>query len=78
MIRHLVRHGNSLAVVLDKGMLDLLKIGPKTPLLVTTDGERLRVTPATKADLERDKRFRKAVDWALKRYAEAFRRLSES
>ena len=78
MIQRLVKHGNCLAVVFDKGILDLLKIGPETPLLVTTDGERLRVTPATKADLERDKRFQKAADWAHKRFDKAFKRLSES
>ena len=78
MIQRLVKHGNRLAMVLDKGILDLQKIGLETPLLVTTDGERLRVKPATKADLERDKRFRKATDWAHKRFDKAFKRLSES
>jgi antitoxin component of MazEF toxin-antitoxin module len=48
MIKRLSRHGNSLALVLDKGILELLKIAPETPLEITTDGERLIVQPVKK------------------------------
>jgi antitoxin MazE len=47
MIKKLSRHGNSLALVLDKGILNLLKISPTTPLQVSTDGERLILAPVT-------------------------------
>ena len=45
MIKHLTRHGNSLALVIDRGVLDLLEIGATTPLAVATDGTRLTITP---------------------------------
>lgn len=45
MIKRLTRHGNSMALVIDRPVLDLLKIDPETPLEITTDGERLVVAP---------------------------------
>lgn len=46
MIKKLTKHGNSLALVIDRPILDLLKIDPETPLDVSTDGKRLIVAPA--------------------------------
>lgn len=48
MIKRLSRHGNSLALVIEKGVLDLLNIHPDTPLEITTDGARLVITPRRK------------------------------
>ena len=31
MVKRLTKHGNSLALVIDKGVLDLLGIGAETP-----------------------------------------------
>jgi antitoxin MazE len=45
MIKKLTRHGNSLALIIDRGVLDLLEIEVRTPLRITTDGTRLVVTP---------------------------------
>ena len=38
MIKRLTRHGNSLALVIDRAILELLKVDPDTPLELTTDG----------------------------------------
>lgn len=46
MIKHLSRHGNSLALVIDRPILDLLKIKPDSPLEVTTDGQRITISLA--------------------------------
>ena len=46
MIKRLTKHGNSLALVIDKGILGLLRIDAKTPLSITTDGESLVISPA--------------------------------
>ena len=46
MIKKLTKHGNSLALVLDRGVLDLLEIDADTPLNIKTDGKCLIVTPA--------------------------------
>ena len=45
MVKKLTKHGNSLALVIDRPILDLLKIDPDTPLEVTTDGKQLIVAP---------------------------------
>ncbi len=47
MIKKLRRHGNSLALVLDRPVLDLLNITADTPIAVTTDGHNLILTPVT-------------------------------
>jgi antitoxin component of MazEF toxin-antitoxin module len=53
MIKKLVRHGNSLALVIDKPILELLKIDADTPLEIATDGRSLVVHPTGKAYLNR-------------------------
>src|ERR1035437_8560788 len=50
MVRKLTKHGNSLALVIGRPILDLLKIDPETPLDVSTDGRQLIV--ATELGLE--------------------------
>jgi antitoxin component of MazEF toxin-antitoxin module len=46
VIKKLTRHGNSLALVIDRSILDLLNINVETPLSIKTDGFRLFVSPA--------------------------------
>ncbi len=47
MIKTLVKHGNSYALVIDKPILELLNITPDTPLDISTqDGKSLQVAPA--------------------------------
>ena len=75
MIKTLSKHGNSLALVIDKGILDLLKIEPDTPLEITTDGRSLIVTPARSAE-ERDE-MRAALAKVNRRHAKALKRLAE-
>jgi antitoxin component of MazEF toxin-antitoxin module len=50
MIKKLVRHGNSLALVIDKPILELLNMSGQTPLELKTDGRSLIITPAPRAD----------------------------
>ena len=45
MTKKLIRHGNSAALILDKALLDLLKVEMDTPLEVTTDGRNIIVSP---------------------------------
>ena len=47
MTKKLIRHGNSAALVLDKALLDLLKVQMDTPLEVTTDGKNIIISPQT-------------------------------
>ena len=74
MVKRLTKHGNSLALVIDRGVLDLLEIDGNTPLSVTTDGKCLIVTPVR--DPEREKRFRAALEEGNRRYGKALKRLA--
>ena len=76
MVKRLTKHGNSLALVIDRGVLDLLEIDADTPLTLTTDGKCLIVTPLR--DPERRKRFEKALKKVNKRYGGALKRLAAS
>ncbi|HEU4394713.1 MAG TPA: AbrB/MazE/SpoVT family DNA-binding domain-containing protein [Planctomycetota bacterium] len=75
MLKRLVKHGNSLALVIDRGVLDLLEIDAETPLAITTDGECLVVSPVR--DEKRRARFEEAVREGNRRYGRALRRLAE-
>src|SRR5260370_6924190 len=60
MIKMLVRHGNSFALILDKAVLELLNVDPARPVAVsTTDGKSLLVTPLIGAEGRTAKRTRR-------------------
>lgn len=75
MVKKLIRHGNSLALVIDRPILELLNIGDETPLKVSTDGRRLIIEPVR--DEERAERFAKAVAETDKEYARMFKQLAK-
>ncbi len=52
MTKKLIQHGNSAALVLDKPLLDLLKVRMDTPLEVTTDGKNIIISPLAAEDAE--------------------------
>jgi antitoxin MazE len=73
MIKRLTKHGNSLALVIEKPVLELLNITSKTQLEVATDGTRLIIEPANKEKRHELDAWLKAEN---KRHASAYRRLS--
>jgi antitoxin MazE len=75
MVKKLTKHGNSLALVIDRPILELLNINPETPLDVTTDGKQLIIAPAKPSG--RRKKFEAAQELAHKRYGKAFQKLAE-
>lgn len=75
MVKKLTKHGNSLALVIDRPILDLLKIDTDTALDISTDGHRLIVAPAEPS--ERRQKFEAAQRTAHKRYGRAFKKLAE-
>ena len=74
MIKHLTKHGNSLALVIDRSLLELLNIQADTPLSLTTDGRSLVLTPAH--DTKRRESFRTALKSVNRRYRRALKRLA--
>jgi antitoxin MazE len=75
MIKNLTKHGNSLALVIHRGILDLLDISADTPLTIKTDGKWLIITPAQ--DEARRKKFRTALAKVNRQYGPALRKLAE-
>ena len=75
MIKKLTKHGNSLALVIDRAVLDLLKIDADTPLDISTDGQVLVITPVQ--DEARQEIFRNALRSANRKYNRALKRLAE-
>ena len=49
MIKKLVSHGNSAALIIDKPILDLLKVDMETPFEISTDGKNLIILPVENA-----------------------------
>ncbi len=75
MVKKLTKTGNSLALVLDKPLLQQLGIDEDTELEISTNGDVLVVTPVR--DRSRERKFRKSVEKINRRYAGLFKRLSE-
>jgi len=75
MVKRLTKHGNSLALVIDRPILELLKIDSDTPLDISTDGKQLVIAPAKSS--ARRKKFEAAQEFAHKHYEKAFRKLAE-
>ena len=75
MIKNLVKHGNSWALVIDDSMLELLKIDPEQPLELSTDGHAMTITPAALSQhSEKVLAARKEVN---DRYKNVFKKLAE-
>lgn len=75
MIKTLTKHGNSLALIIDRAVLDLLKIDADTPLDISTDGQVLVITPIR--DQDHQDKFKKALETVNRRYGRALKRLAE-
>jgi antitoxin MazE len=75
MIKKLTRTGNSIALVLDKPLLEELGLDENAEVEVSTNGQVIVITP--KRSSARDRKFRKAVDKVNRKYAGLFKRLSE-
>ena len=75
MIKKLTKHGNSLALIMERGVLDLLNIDADTPLDISTDGEVLIITPVR--DKKRRKKFEEAVRETNRKYGHALKRLAD-
>lgn len=75
MIKKLVAHGNSAALIIDKPILELLKVDMSTSLEITTDGKSLIVSPI--GNKQREKKFKSALEKTNKMHGETLRKLSK-
>ena len=75
MVKTLTKHGNSYAMVIDKPILELLKITPETPLEITTDGQTLILSPVR--NTRRKAKFNKALKGANRKFGRALNNLAK-
>lgn len=75
MVKKLTKTGNSLALVLDKPLLQQLGIDEETELEISTNGDVLVVTPLRGS--ARERKLRKTVEKINDQYAGLFERLSK-
>jgi len=74
MVKTLVKHGNSRALVVDKSILDLLKITDDTLLDISTDGRNLIISPVSEDD--RAKKLRESLGKGNQKYGRALKNLA--
>jgi antitoxin component of MazEF toxin-antitoxin module len=75
MIKSLTKHGNSLAVLIEKPILELLGADSDTPFDITTDGQALVLTPLK--DPKRQSRFASALKKVNARYPKVLKKLAK-
>ena len=75
MIKNLVKHGNSWAVVIDRPILDLLNIAPESQVELTTDGKSIRIAPVDPDDKKAKVRAARAK--VNSKHSKAFKKLAE-
>lgn len=75
MIKRLVKHGNSHALVIDQAILELLRIDPDEPLDLSTDGRLLVVAPVD--EVENRERVKKSLKKVNRKYGSLLKKLAE-
>lgn len=75
MVKKLTSHGNSAALIIDKPILELLKINMDTPLEISTDGKNLVISPVKDAD--REEKVQRALDKINARHGKTLKKLAE-
>ena len=74
MQKRLIKIGSSLGIIIDKPILDLLRITADTPLEVTTDGDLLILRPLRFVD---DDGAAASYERVARRHRESLKKLAE-
>jgi antitoxin component of MazEF toxin-antitoxin module len=75
MKKSLTRHGNSMALVIEKPVLELLGADAETQFDITTDGQALILTPIR--DEKRMEQFQDALQEVNEKYSTTLKKLAE-
>ena len=75
LTKTLIKHGNSLALVIDKPILEMLGIQADTPLEISTNGDALLVSPVR--DETRRAQLRQTLEKLNTGFGDDSRRLAE-
>ena len=76
MIKTLTKHGNSYALIIDRPILELLRIDPDTPLSLETDGKSITIRPIEPGQ-ERAHQVQASLDKINRRYGKVLKKLAE-
>ena len=75
MTKTLIKHGNSLALVIDKPILEMLQISADTPLELTTDGDAILISPVR--GKKRQQKLRASLEKINRKCGDDLQRLAE-
>lgn len=75
MQKTLTKHGNDYALVIDKPILDLLRITPDTSFEIVSDGQSLLLIPIRDTPEERE--FHRTLETLHDRFGRTLRKLAE-
>jgi len=75
MVKKLIKHGNSAALILDKALLEILHVNMDTSLEITTDGQNIIISPATSEKNESD--LLSALERVNKAHSKTLAKLAE-
>ena len=78
MSKKLTKHGNSLALIIDKPLLDVLKINEKTKLEIIIEGGDLIIRPVGKKQASRrEESVDSIAKKIMEKYAPVFKKLAK-
>ncbi|MCL2443475.1 MAG: AbrB/MazE/SpoVT family DNA-binding domain-containing protein [Treponema sp.] len=75
MVNRLIQHGNSVALVIDKLIMEMLKITSETSFEITTDGKNLILSP--QVEHTQEKNILNSLEKISKKYGTVLKRLGE-
>ncbi|MDR2965444.1 MAG: AbrB/MazE/SpoVT family DNA-binding domain-containing protein [Treponema sp.] len=75
MVKKLIKHGNSVALVIDKPILEMLKITNETIFELTTDGKNIIISP--QIEYAQEKNILHSLGKINKKYGAVLKKLGE-
>lgn len=77
MTKKLTRHGNSLALIIDKPLLQMLQISEKTNLELFIENNSLIIRPVAKKSKRSKSEIKKIAQEIMDEYADVFKKLAK-
>jgi len=75
MIKKLIKHGNSSALIIDKPILELLNINDETPLEIITDGKNLIISP--QLDEQAEEKVKNSLEKINRKFGKTLSKLAK-
>jgi antitoxin component of MazEF toxin-antitoxin module len=75
MIKKMIQHGNSAAIIIDKPIMELLDFDIDTPLEISTDGRNLIISPIK--DIERLEKLKSSLSKINQKHRRTLEKLAQ-